>query len=113
MNYVMTRERMRLPVPNWYLKECYNNWIKEWGTYIQEDNFYKAFTSTLQSTLTQYYEALKMVNWPTAIFLTITPILGLYGLFTTEIHKYTLILSFVTYIIFGLGITAGNTQIYP
>lgn len=48
-----------------------------------------------------------MVNWPTAVFLFSTPVIGIYGLFTTPLQFNTLILFLITYNLFGIGITMG------
>jgi stearoyl-CoA desaturase (delta-9 desaturase) len=50
----------------------------------------------------------KFVNWPQSILLCGAPLIGLYGMFTTELQTKTLIWSIIYYFITGLGITAGK-----
>ncbi|KAI7870831.1 delta-9 desaturase [Spinellus fusiger] len=47
-----------------------------------------------------------------AFLLTTIPILAIYGVFTTELHYKTLILTIVTYTATGLGITAGYHRLW-
>jgi stearoyl-CoA desaturase (delta-9 desaturase) len=54
----------------------------------------------------------KFVNWPQSILLLATPLIALYGVFTTELTKKTLIWSIVYYFITGLGITAGYHRLW-
>ncbi|CAO3637222.1 unnamed protein product [Cunninghamella blakesleeana] len=49
----------------------------------------------------------KFINWPQSILLCGAPLIGLYGILTTELKTKTLIWSIIYYIITGLGITAG------
>jgi len=55
-------------------------------------------------TLGNWY---KHVNWLHAVLLTTTPILAIYGLFTTELWYKTAIWTVIYYYFTGLGITAG------
>ena len=57
-------------------------------------------------------QSLKRVNWPTALFLTFTPIVGLYGLATTPLQLPTFILAFVTWFVFGISVTAGYHRLF-
>jgi len=107
MNYVMTRERVKLDVPNWYLKQCYVSINEKWGKHFTEVNFGWELISTLKRDCSCFLEACKMVNWPTAVFLFSTPVIGIYGLFTTPLQFNTLILFLITYNLFGIGITMG------
>jgi stearoyl-CoA desaturase (delta-9 desaturase) len=54
----------------------------------------------------------KFVNWPQSILLTATPLIALYGIFTTELTKKTLLFSIIYYFITGLGITAGYHRMW-
>lgn len=54
----------------------------------------------------------KFVNWPQAILLTVTPLIALYGILTTELTQKTLIWTIVYYFITGLGITAGYHRMW-
>ncbi|CAO3636417.1 unnamed protein product [Mucor fragilis] len=54
----------------------------------------------------------KFVNWPQAILLCVTPLIALYGIFTTELTKKTLIWSIIYYFVTGLGITAGYHRMW-
>ncbi|ORZ24153.1 delta-9 desaturase [Absidia repens] len=49
----------------------------------------------------------KFINWPQSILLVGAPLIGLYGMFTTELQTKTMIWSIIYYFITGLGITAG------
>lgn len=50
----------------------------------------------------------KFINWPQSILLVGAPLIGLYGILTTELKTKTLIWSIIYYAITGLGITAGK-----
>ena len=49
------------------------------------------------------------INWVHTLLLTLTPILALYGSFTTKLTYPTLILAIFMYFWTGLGITGGKT----
>ena len=50
----------------------------------------------------------KRLNWVHIALLGATPLLALYGLFTTPLNVKTLVFAVVYYFITGLGITAGE-----
>jgi len=52
------------------------------------------------------------VNWKTAIFLTVTPMMALYGMLTTPFSAKTYITAFIAYYIAGMGITAGYHRLF-
>ncbi|KAG0019661.1 hypothetical protein BGZ82_011822 [Podila clonocystis] len=54
----------------------------------------------------------KYVDWKHVIGLGLTPLIALYGLFTTEIQKKTAIWAIVYYFATGLGITAGYHRLW-
>ncbi|KAG9307020.1 hypothetical protein G9A89_003071 [Geosiphon pyriformis] len=54
----------------------------------------------------------KHVNWLHAILLSSTPLIALYGIFSTPIQTKTLIWSIVFYYMSGLGITAGYHRLW-
>ncbi|KAG1048422.1 hypothetical protein G6F43_009188 [Rhizopus delemar] len=54
----------------------------------------------------------QFVNWPQSILLLSTPLIALYGMFTTELTRKTLIWAIVYYFITGLGITAGYHRMW-
>ncbi|KAI7902253.1 delta-9 desaturase [Cokeromyces recurvatus] len=54
----------------------------------------------------------KHVNWVHATLLLGTPLIGLYGIFTTELTKKTMIWAIIYYFITGLGITAGYHRLW-
>ncbi|KAI9274165.1 stearoyl-CoA desaturase [Sporodiniella umbellata] len=54
----------------------------------------------------------KFVNWPQSILLISTPLIALYGIFTTELTRKTMIWAIVYYFITGLGITAGYHRMW-
>ncbi|KAI8379746.1 stearoyl-CoA desaturase [Radiomyces spectabilis] len=54
----------------------------------------------------------KHVNWPQSILLLSTPLIALYGLFTTQLQTKTLIWAVIYYFITGLGITAGYHRMW-
>jgi len=49
----------------------------------------------------------RVIHWPHLILLTTTPLLAIYGLFTTPIQLNTLMFTWVYYFFTGIGITAG------
>ncbi|KAI9307058.1 delta-9 desaturase [Cunninghamella echinulata] len=55
-------------------------------------------------TISNWY---RFINWPQSILLVGAPLIGLYGILTTELQTKTLIWSIIYYAITGLGITAG------
>lgn len=56
----------------------------------------------------QWKNLLSEIQWVSAIALTITPILAIYGMFTTQLQLKTFIWAAIYYFITGLGITAGE-----
>ncbi|CAO3673882.1 unnamed protein product [Rhizopus stolonifer] len=54
----------------------------------------------------------QFVNWPQSILLLSTPLIALYGMFTTELTRKTMIWAIVYYFITGLGITAGYHRMW-
>jgi stearoyl-CoA desaturase (delta-9 desaturase) len=54
----------------------------------------------------------QFVNWPQSILLLSTPLIALYGMFTTELTRKTLIWAIGYYFITGLGITAGYHRMW-
>ncbi|KAI9014494.1 stearoyl-CoA desaturase [Phycomyces nitens] len=54
----------------------------------------------------------KHVNWPQSILLLGTPLIGLYGLCTTELQTKTFVWAVIYYFITGLGITAGYHRLW-
>ncbi|KAI9188989.1 stearoyl-CoA 9-desaturase [Blastocladiella emersonii ATCC 22665] len=52
------------------------------------------------------------INWPQASFLTITPLLALYGVSTVPLESRTFTWAFIYYLITGLGITAGYHRLW-
>lgn len=54
----------------------------------------------------------KFINWPQSILLIATPLIALYGLFTTPIQSKTLIWTVLYYAFTGLGITAGYHRLW-
>lgn len=52
------------------------------------------------------------VNWLPAIWILSTPMIGLYGIFTTPLSLPTFILSMIGYITAGLGITVGYHRMF-
>ncbi len=60
----------------------------------------------------QLKNILSEIQWVSFLALTVTPILGIYGLFTTSFNKYTFAWSVVYYFMTGLGITAGYHRLW-
>ncbi|KAI7861273.1 hypothetical protein BDF14DRAFT_458925, partial [Spinellus fusiger] len=54
----------------------------------------------------------KHVNWPQSILLISTPLIALYGIFTTEIRAKTLLWSIIYYYITAIGITGGYHRLW-
>ncbi|KAK9767163.1 stearoyl-CoA 9-desaturase [Basidiobolus ranarum] len=54
----------------------------------------------------------KRINWIHTVLLVSTPLISLYGLWTTPIQKATLIWSIVYYFVTGLGITGGYHRLW-
>lgn len=52
------------------------------------------------------------VNWMPAIWILSTPILAVYGFYTTPIQSNTMILAFLGYMTAGLGITVGYHRMF-
>lgn len=69
-------------------------------------------TRTLQSQPPlppiQWKNILSEIQWVSFIVLTTTPLLAIYGMFTTQLQLKTFIWAVVYYFITGLGITAGE-----
>ncbi|CAG8471029.1 5448_t:CDS:2 [Ambispora leptoticha] len=60
-------------------------------------------------TLANWY---KHVNWLHAVLLTSTPLIAIYGFFTTPLLLKTFIWSFIWYFCTGIGITAGYHRLW-
>ncbi|KAK9766869.1 stearoyl-CoA 9-desaturase [Basidiobolus ranarum] len=54
----------------------------------------------------------KKLNWTHTIFVVFTPLISLYGIWTTPIQKPTLIWSVIYYFVTGLGITGGYHRLW-
>ena len=52
------------------------------------------------------------VNWVPAIWILSTPLIGLYGIFTTPLQFNTFVLSMIGYMTAGLGITVGYHRMF-
>ncbi|KAL1734718.1 hypothetical protein EV714DRAFT_244637 [Schizophyllum commune] len=52
------------------------------------------------------------INWISVTLLTVPPIVGIYGLFTTALQWRTGLLMFAWYLLTGLGITAGYHRLW-
>jgi len=52
------------------------------------------------------------MNWPTTLFLFLTPLLALYGVLTVPFNWKTYALSFAAYYIAGIGVTAGYHRLF-
>ncbi|KAI7865607.1 stearoyl-CoA desaturase [Spinellus fusiger] len=61
------------------------------------------------TTWTNWY---KRVRWVYAIILFVFPLASIYGMFTTELVKNTVILSVALYLFTGMGITAGYHRLW-
>jgi len=72
----------------------------------------KTAESSSKSIIQQISEILSGIYWPTTLFLTITPILGIYGVLTTEFNWRTYALAFASYFIAGIGITSGYHRLF-
>lgn len=57
-------------------------------------------------------DMLKEVNWITAIFLAVTPVLGAVGLIYCQYYWQTWVLFFFHYLTGGIGITAGYHRLF-
>lgn len=72
-------------------------------------------TRTLQSQPPlppiQWKNILSEIQWVSFIVLTTTPLLAIYGMFTTQLQLKTFIWAVVYYFITGLGITAGECNV--
>ncbi|KAJ1847073.1 stearoyl-CoA 9-desaturase, partial [Coemansia sp. RSA 486] len=55
---------------------------------------------------------LQRIHWVHAILLSTTPLIALYGLFTTGLSPKTLIWAVAYYMFAGLGITAGYHRLW-
>jgi fatty-acid desaturase len=106
MNYVMTaiRSRNSIAVPNWYLKQYYSTLLAK---DFQEVFFFWELIAKLKRNAQDFLSFLQMLNWPTVLFLFMTPVLATYGIATVPLQLPTMILGLVTYLLFGVGITMG------
>ena len=55
---------------------------------------------------------LSEVDWVTGSFITITPLIALYGLFTCDFHWGTWVVAFFSYALSGTGITMGYHRLF-
>ncbi|KAJ2298288.1 stearoyl-CoA 9-desaturase, partial [Coemansia sp. RSA 2706] len=55
---------------------------------------------------------LQRLHWVHIVLLATTPLIALYGMLTTTVRLETIVLMVVTYLISGLGITAGYHRLW-
>lgn len=60
----------------------------------------------------QWKNIFNEIQWVSFIVLTSTPLLAIYGMFTTELRWQTFLWAFVYYFFTGLGITAGYHRLW-
>ncbi|PWN24005.1 hypothetical protein BCV69DRAFT_243498 [Microstroma glucosiphilum] len=60
----------------------------------------------------EWKNVLSEIQWVSATVLTVTPLLAIYGMFTTPLSWKTFIWSFIYYFFTGLGITAGYHRLW-
>lgn len=101
------------------LKEESSEKAKKISVRLQELSFFSLLRSRKGGLLNDtakfkdvIAEELSKINWVTAIFLTITPILAIYGLVVCEYNWKTWTLMLLHYFTGGLGITAGYHRLF-
>lgn len=112
-------------VPTYKWQDAYLSLKKECGQSLQELSFvYLILTKKFDNKTSAKVERAEPafvetvgrlfseINWPTTLFLTITPLLGLYGVFTVPFNWKTYALAFACYYIAGIGITAGYHRLF-
>jgi len=69
-------------------------------------------TYTKDKPVVEQRPLLKRLHWVHVVILSITPLLALYGFFTTPILPKTLAFAIVYYVFSGIGITAGYHRLW-
>eukprot|EP00741_Cyanophora_paradoxa_P011027 tig00020553_g10659.t1 len=127
-------------IPHYNLRLAHASLRKNWGKHLHECTFtwqlisevtnkchlynekvcYTPFDDREGKTLSEPVETLdkwcsrmyQQLNWLHVPLLTLTPILGLYGILTCPFNVKTYLWAFIYYYITGLGITAGYHRFY-
>ena len=107
MNYIMSAHRSSLKIPSYNIKQSYQSISEKWGNYMQVLSFRTDFLASMKQSAQFVIYVAKNFNTVSGSFILITPILALYGVFTTEIQIPTLKLAVILYFVGGLGITVG------
>lgn len=101
-NLLMTSQNLGTLIPSYNLKSSYRALKEHAGQYLEEVSF---SWNMLKGDGVQ-------INWVTCIFLLLSPVVALCGLFTTEIKLKTMLVGFISYYIGGLGITMGYHRLW-
>jgi len=120
MNYVMTATRNvttaithhpTIAVPSYNLKNYYHSLRNTMDKHWEEVQFGWDTIGQLVYAR-QIADTLAMVNWPTASFLVVCPVIALWGICTTPLTLPTALWAILTYQIAGLGITVGYHRMW-
>jgi len=105
INFVLsgTRSLMKLSdslgsIPNHNLRKFYN--------FIINDSYLKNFYNFMLT------DNEKKFNWLNGTFLISTPLIALYGFYSTPLYRETVILSFLLYCIGGLSMSVGYHRLF-
>lgn len=90
----------------------------EWGRYVDSRSWTKLLQEPHNESKKEDKEKFQLVpflrslNWLHIPLLISTPLIALYGAFTTDLHPYTFAFGFAYYLFSGLGITAGYHRLW-
>lgn len=107
-------------IPKHNLKLAFEQVTNALITATEEQNKAKGISSPVSADQTEvpltWFDRLRKaaagVNWIPAIWILSTPMIGIYGIFTTPLQLNTFILAMAGYLTAGLGITVGYHRMF-
>jgi stearoyl-CoA desaturase (delta-9 desaturase) len=112
MNYVVASlQQVREAIPSYNIKKSLVSIKQQCGKQCYEYVVGRDTISQLLS-LREIQEVANKINWPTTLFLLISPLIALYGISTTSLNFNTALWFLVSYQMAGLGITVGYHRMW-
>jgi len=116
LNYTYHKSKISKMIPSYNTKEAYVALQDRWSDCLQEVSLARAtlgnFVDEKLAEKKGVVQFLSEVNWPTAIFLFTTPVIGIYGILTTEFYYQTYLVTLFCWSTGCVGITAGYHRLF-
>jgi hypothetical protein len=113
LNYTYHKSKLSKMIPSYNTKEAYGALQDRWADCLQEVSLARAtlgnYVDEKLAEKEGFVQFLSNVNWPTALFLFTTPVIGIYGIMTTEFYYQTYLVALFCWATGCVGITAGMT----